>query len=71
MNKENGLKELAAYEGMTEMELLEDATYDSVVPGICLDCGYSCGVEPDSSEGYCETCEKNSVQSCLVLAGII
>jgi hypothetical protein len=52
---------------------LYDAAYDSVVPGICTrsDCSYTCDAEPDARKNYCEACGGQTVQSCLVLAGII
>lgn len=67
------LKKLAEIEGYDDaMDMLEEVNVDSVVPGICLNCKeYTCGVEPDSSEGWCEECGTNTVQSCLVMAGII
>ena len=71
MTSKEALKKLAVSEGMDELEMLEKASFDGVAPGICLECGYICTVEPDSTEGYCEDCEKNTVQSCLILAGLI
>jgi len=71
MTKQEGLIKLAASEGMKELDMLEKATWDSVVPGICLECGYTAEVEPDSTQGYCEGCGKQTVQSCLILAGVI
>ncbi|MBE3145398.1 MAG: hypothetical protein IMZ61_15975 [Planctomycetes bacterium] len=67
------LGDLARIEGMTEEELLEQATYDSVAKGICTNpgCDYTTEVEPDQDKGYCEVCNTNTVKSCLVLAGII
>jgi len=67
------LKDLARIEGMTEEGLLEQATFDSVAKGICMnkDCNYTTEVEPDQSKGYCESCGTNTVQSCLVIAGMI
>ncbi len=68
------LEELAKCEGYDEVfDMLDQASYDSVAPGICVtpDCGYTCEVEPDSRDGWCEECMKGSVKSCLVLAGII
>ena len=50
--------------------MLEAATFDSVVPGICA-CGYSTEVEPDSPGGWCEECNKASCTSVLLLAGVI
>ena len=44
-----------------------------IVPGICTTegCDYTVGVEPDCVEGWCEACDTPSVQSCLILAGVI
>ncbi len=54
-------------------DLIGAYVHDSVVPGMCVrdGCGYSTDVEPDQTRGYCEICEANTVQSCLVLYGII
>ena len=74
MTHQEKLEQLADFEGYEDyMEMLEVATRDSVVPGICVneDCDYTTGVEPDSDSGWCEVCEKNSVHSCLILGGII
>lgn len=65
------LNQLAEIEGFDDsMDLLEAFVADSVVPGICP-CGYSNHVEPDQTEGWCEECQKGSVKSALILAGII
>ena len=55
------------------MDMLENNTLDSVVPGICTTsgCEYSCECEPDARENWCENCEAPTVKSCLVLAGVI
>ena len=68
------LRTLAECEGYENVhELLEAAVHDSVVPSICTipGCDYTTGMEPDQNRGYCEACGKQTVQSCLVLAGII
>jgi hypothetical protein len=68
------LKKLAESEGYENIQdLLYDAAYDSVVPGICtrLGCSYTCECEPDARENYCEACGGQTVQSCLVLAGLL
>jgi len=68
------LSTLAAIEGYADaMDMLEEATYDSVAPGICrnVDCDYTTEVEPDCQEGWCEECQEGTVESCLILAGII
>jgi hypothetical protein len=71
MTNLEGLRKLAASEGLSEQEMFEQAMCDSVAPGICLGCGYTATVEPDQTRGYCESCGKQSVQSCLILAGLI
>ena len=67
------LQDLARVEGMSEEELLQQATFDSIAKGICMNkgCDYTTEVEPDQSQGYCESCGTNTVQSCLMIAGII
>ena len=68
------LAQLAEIEGFaTVEELLEAASYDSVSPGICTrdGCDYTCEVEPDQAEGWCEECRAPSVKAALVLAGLI
>lgn len=72
MSKSKALDTLCDIYGYNDMyDMLEAATFDSVAPGICRECGYSIEVEPDSDSGWCEECNKGSVVSCLVLAGII
>lgn len=67
------LDELVEETGMDVHELLEEAAYDSVAQGICTEpgCRYTTTVEPDCRDGYCEACGQQSVQSCLVLAGLL
>lgn len=71
MTKKYGLEDLAEEYGMPSEEMLAVAAQDSVVPGICTECGEITDVEPDQDEGYCESCEKNTVKSCMVLSGVI
>ena len=71
LSKQQCLDKLAKSEGMAEMDMLGRATFDGVAPGICPECGYTGTTEPDQTKGYCEGCGKQTVQSCLVLAGII
>jgi len=52
-------------------ELIEECGFDSVIPAICVLCGYTTEMEPDQANGWCEDCGKNSVQSALILAGLI
>ena len=67
------LEQLAQSEGVDVEEMLEVATYDSVAPGICTNegCDYTTNVEPDQDKGHCERCGTKTVESCLILAGII
>ena len=67
------LETLAQIEGMDVMELLEEATFDGISPGICINknCNYTTEVEPDCYDGFCEVCGTNTVKSALALAGII
>ena len=59
--------------GQDRMELIEEATFDSIAQGICTNegCDYVTEVEPDSSTGYCEICKTRTVKSVLVLEGLI
>ena len=68
------LSTLMNEEGYTDFDaFLEDLVIDSVNPGICMnpDCDYTCEVEPDCTNGWCENCSTSTVQSALILAGII
>jgi hypothetical protein len=61
-------------EGFDDLDaFLEHCTFDSVVPGICINpgCDYSTSVEPDCRSGYCEECSTQTVQSPLVLLRMI
>ena len=54
-------------------KLLEVAVTDSVAPAICVQdgCNFTTVMEPDQRDGYCELCGGRTVQSALVLAGVI
>ena len=68
------LRTLVETEGYPSLEALLEATItDSVSPAICTaeDCSYTCEMEPDQDRGWCEACGKNTVQSALILAGLI
>jgi hypothetical protein len=72
--KPQKLAELEGFETVDEM--FDAAVSDSVCPGICCNpadpsCDYTCEVEPDQDRGWCENCQANTVQSCLVLADVI
>lgn len=55
----------------TVYDLLSEATTDSVVHGICTHCGDITEIEPDSSGGFCDNCEQDTVKSVLILAHLI
>ena len=74
LEKRQKLRRLAASEGFgTVTELLEHACTDSVSPAICTepDCDATFEMEPDQDQGWCEKCDKNTVASALILAGVI
>jgi hypothetical protein len=63
---------LAGDIGLDVDDMLEQSTYDSIAPGICTNCHAvhdSC--EPDARTNHCDSCGKNRVKSCLVLAGVL
>jgi len=55
----------------SSLELLEAATADSVVPGICLNCGYTEELEPDACDYDCPECKLPMLSSVLVIAEIL
>jgi hypothetical protein len=65
------LMEIEGYD--TIEELFEAALSDTVSPAICMneDCDFTCEMEPDQDAGWCDECRTNSVQSALILAGLI
>ena len=71
MTKLTRLVAAEAYDSLDD--LLAEAVFDSVCPGICMnaDCTYTTDVEPDQDRGWCEACGTNSVKSALILAGLI
>lgn len=73
LSNQTKLDDMARVEGKDVMELLAEATTDSVAMGICTNprCDYTNTVEPDQSAGYCEKCGTKTVASCLVLADMI
>jgi hypothetical protein len=65
---------LAAAEGYDDVaDFLEQHALDGVAPAICMapDCDHATDLEPDQRAGFCEACGRNSMRSCLVIAGII
>jgi len=67
------IQELADLVGMDVEEMLSEATFDSVAWGICTNpgCDETAQVEPDCRAGYCGQCDSQTIQSCLVLMGMI
>lgn len=68
------LLKLIEAEGYAEVEdFLSDYALDSIVPGICMSrtCDQTAEYEPDQRAGYCEACGGQTVQSGLVIAGLI
>ena len=68
------LAQLVEIEGYPSFdEMLPAIVSDCVCPGICIreGCSYTCEVEPDQDAGFCESCGRQTVQSALILAGII
>jgi hypothetical protein len=68
------LRTLVEAEGYPDLDALLAATItDSICPAICTaqGCSYTCEMEPDQDRGWCDECRKNTMQSALVLAGLI
>ena len=68
------LATLAELEGFDDpAALIEAVIHDSVCPGICIreGCDYTVEIEPDQDRGWCEECRFQTVQSALILAGLI
>lgn len=63
------MQRLAALEGRDELEILEEASFDSVALAICKDCDYTDELEPDGTM-TCPDCG-GQVKSCLLWAGIL
>ena len=56
----------------TKEALLNQYISDTIVPGICMNpgCDYTANVGADQREGFCEFESTQTVQSCLVIAGL-
>ena len=70
----NKLEDLLTIESFKDQDsFIEEYHMSETVPGICMSpsCDYTTLVEPDQSAGWCEDCERNSVISGLILAGVI
>lgn len=64
------IKKLEEGTGMTAEEMAW-GSLDGISPSICTECGFITNMEPDQDEGWCESCEKNTVKSCLILMDLI
>ncbi len=74
VHRREKLAKLIAIEGYESIEELAEAILsDSVSPAVCMNegCDYSAEMEPDQDAGFCEECRTNSMQSALILAGLI
>jgi len=72
-NLDSKLSDLISIEGFVdELELLKESLLDSRTPSICINpsCSFTTYYEPDQSEGWCDSCEENTVVSALILMGI-
>jgi hypothetical protein len=72
--RQEKLAKLLEAEGYDTLGDLAEAVFsDSVSPAICTEpgCDHTSEMEPDQDAGYCESCDKNTVISALVLAGLI
>ena len=68
------LQTLVENEGYESSEdMINASMFSGVVPGICMNdgCDATYNYEPDQNKGWCEECNTNSVQSCLVIIGVI
>jgi hypothetical protein len=68
------LAKLLEIEGYDDILPLAEAVFsDAVSPAICANegCSYTCEMEPDQDQGYCDECHTNSMVSAMVLAGLI
>ena len=54
-------------------EALRAGVMDGICPAVCMnpECEYTCHMEPDQDQGFCELCEQNTVKSVLVITGMI
>ena len=64
------LMDIEGFESVDEM--LEEATFGLRCPGICTNdgCDYTTEVDPDGA-GFCEECNTTTVESSLMLMGMM
>jgi len=65
------LTEIEGYDD--PIELCEEVFNDGCCPGICMneDCESTYSYEPDSTDGWCDECQTNTVKSLMILLGVI
>jgi hypothetical protein len=70
---DQGIPGAADFENADLVRYLEYLITESTCPGICrfTDCDYIGEFEQDSTDGYCEECQKSSCVSLLILLGLI
>lgn len=66
------LQQIAREYGFNTVDgMLAAAVFDSVAPGVCLNCHETQDCEPDATNNWCENCGRNMVASVLTLANLI
>ncbi len=71
-NRDRLLRAICDATGCTSPQtLLEASIADNICPAICTNCLHVYAMEPDQDRGWCTECCQNTVQSALVLAGVI
>ena len=73
-NEQLLIKEATAMGYASTDDMLERENTDSVTTGICTEEGcwfVTSSIEADSDDGFCEECEKNTIKSVFILAGVI
>jgi len=64
--------QLCKDEGLTREEWLEAHGDDCPAIGVCTSCGtMSNECDPDTTDGRCEYCGEETVESALILLGVI
>jgi len=74
MSKRSKLAILCEIEGFEDSEAMAEAYIcDSICPAICMTegCDYTAHYEPDCQDGYCDECGGQTMQSAMILMGII
>ena len=63
------LKTLSEIEGLSVEEMMGIGLTDGVCPSICMNegCDATYDYEPDSTNGWCDACETNTVKSAIEL----